>query len=68
MIVRAVGTEGRHTIEVSDGEVLLLANSLNEACNGIESWEFSTRLGGPRDAALALLEQLHGILASPSDP
>ncbi len=65
MIVHAGGTEGYHIIEVSDDELLLLSNALNEVCNGIEPWEFSTRLGGPRDAAIALFKQLHKVLNSP---
>lgn len=64
MILRDGTSDGRLVLEFTEDEVLLLANALNEVCNGIDSWEFSTRLGGPREAALALLEQLHEIQPS----
>ena len=41
--------DGDFLLFVTRGEFSLLSNALNEVCNGIEVWEFSTRLGSSRD-------------------
>jgi hypothetical protein len=47
-------------------DLVLLANALNEVCNGIDSWEFSTRTGSSREVALGLLQQLRTALEDSS--
>lgn len=54
---------GDFTMEVSREELQLLNNAVNEVCNGIESWEFSTRLGSKREAALVLLSEMGRMLS-----
>lgn len=51
------------TIQVSREELRLLNNAVNEVCNGIDSWEFSTRLGSKREEALALLSEIGRALS-----
>lgn len=49
-------------LEMSEDECYLLINALNEVCNGIEVWEFETRLGAtPEEAAkiLAIMGSLY---------
>lgn len=57
--------EGAEGIRVSmtRRELLLLANSVNEALEAVEDWEFSTRLGVPQDDARALLTELNRVIA-----
>ncbi|NNN21002.1 MAG: hypothetical protein HKL80_03255 [Acidimicrobiales bacterium] len=50
-------------IRLSRDEVLLLNNALNEVCNAIEVWEFSTRLGSKREEALEMLNEIGRALA-----
>jgi hypothetical protein len=45
-------------IEVSDLELIVVTNALNEVLNGIDLFEFSTRIGAERDQAVALLRQV----------
>jgi hypothetical protein len=49
------------TLKLSQDELLLLNNALNEVCNGvhIDDAEFSTRLGASRNDARRLLERIH---------
>lgn len=46
----------RYALELDRNALLVLHNAVNEVCNGIESWEFSTRVGGPRELAEELRE------------
>ena len=39
-------------------ELLALTNALNEVCNGLELWEFETRVGCTRAEAAKLLRSL----------
>jgi hypothetical protein len=39
-------------------ELLALTNALNEVCNGLELWEFETRMGCTRAEAAKLLRSL----------
>jgi hypothetical protein len=45
-------------IALSLDEMRLLCNALNEVCNGIEIYEFETRLGATRADAEALMSEL----------
>jgi hypothetical protein len=56
-------SSGGFAIQLDRDELLLLSNALNEACNAIESWEFSTRLGSSREAALAMLTEIERVLS-----
>jgi len=47
-------------IKITKDEALILAQALNEICNGpeaIEEWEFHTRIGATREEAENLLER-----------
>ena len=50
------------TVELSKDELALFANALNEVCNGIELWEFDTRLGMPMEDAKNVLKTLSLII------
>jgi len=43
-------------------ELVTFNNALNEVCNGMDVWEFSTRMGSQRDRAIELLTQLKRAL------
>lgn len=45
-------------IELSDRELILINNALNEVCNGIDVPEFETRLGGTTEEASRLLREI----------
>ena len=51
-------------VVLGEDELGLLANALNEVCNGveIEDFEFATRLGVERPEARALLRQVGAAL------
>ena len=50
------------TMRLSEGEVYILKNALNEVCNGIDVPEFQTRMGVERDEVEALLGQMSSFL------
>lgn len=43
-------------------ELLTLHQSLNEVCNGIDLFEFQTRLGVTREEALLLMDALDQVM------
>jgi hypothetical protein len=52
-------------VELVKHEITILANAINEVCNGpdaIEEWEFHTRMGATRQEAEALLDALHELV------
>jgi hypothetical protein len=53
---------GSASISLTEAELILLSNSLNEVLNGIEITEFQTRLGVSREAARDLLNQIGSLL------
>jgi len=63
MLLKSSGG-GRFLLDVSEAELLLLNNALNEVCNGVhlDEAEFSTRLGVSRDEARRLLRLLNAAL------
>jgi hypothetical protein len=63
MLLKSSGS-GRFLLDVSEAELLLLNNALNEICNGVhlDEAEFSTRLGVPRDEARRLLRLVSAAL------
>ncbi len=52
-----IGTK-RSQIELSLEEILILTNSLNEVCNGIDLFEFATRMGADRECMRLVLAEL----------
>ena len=46
------------TVSISEDELSAIANCLNEACNGIDLFEFSTRVGAEKEQVM----DLHRIL------
>ena len=51
-----IGTN-RSQIELGLEEILILNNSLNEVCNGIDLFEFATRMGVDRERVRLLLAE-----------
>jgi hypothetical protein len=49
------------TVCLSNEELLIINSALNEICNGIEVFEFETRIGASRQRVLALFMQV-GVL------
>ena len=49
------------TVEVDQEECRIIAQALNEVCNGIDLPEFSTRLGAEREDVLRLLGEFHAV-------
>lgn len=54
-----------YTVELSEAELMLLNNALNEVCNGIEVAEFHSRLGATENEAQALLKRINSLLPAP---
>lgn len=52
----------RITLELSVDEAILINNALNEVCNGIDVWEFETRLGSSIEEAARLLKEISRVL------
>ena len=51
----------RIILELSQDELGVLGNALNEVCNGIEIWEFDTPMGIKIENAKIILESLNSI-------
>jgi hypothetical protein len=49
-------------LRVTQDELILLNNALNEIVNGLDIEEFATRVGASRDEAEALRAQIHALL------
>ena len=51
------------TISLSLDEIVILNNSLNEVCNGVEfeDGEFQTRIGYPRQRVRELLRKMNSL-------
>ncbi|HEY8695181.1 MAG TPA: hypothetical protein VIR57_20825 [Chloroflexota bacterium] len=49
------------TVELSQQELVIIVNALNEVCNGFEITEFSTRIGADRQAAERLLAAVRDV-------
>lgn len=49
-------------ISISREELLIFNAALNEVCNGLEVFEFETRIGAERRHALALLKEMGSLL------
>jgi hypothetical protein len=57
-------TEGAADVRLSNDELIMLNNALNEVCNGVHiaDTEFQTRLGSDRGALRALLAQISEMI------
>lgn len=53
-------------LRVTDDELVLLNNALNEIVNGLDIDEFATRVGSSRGEAETLRAQIHELLRSPA--
>ncbi|WP_027582065.1 hypothetical protein [Bradyrhizobium sp. Ai1a-2] len=51
-------------VRVSIEELLIVNAVLNETCNGIEIFEFETRVGASRQRVVSLLREVQALLKS----
>ena len=56
--------EGNADLRLTNDELVMLNNALNEVCNGVRiaETEFQTRLGWDRAALRELLDQINSVL------
>jgi hypothetical protein len=54
----------RITVAMSPEEVAVLSNTINEALEAVEVWEFQIRTGVTRERAIEIQTQLRELLAS----
>jgi len=61
-----ISRDGTAVLDLSEMELVLINNALNEVCNGvhIDDFEFSTRLGGSREEVRGLLGRVSSVLES----
>ncbi len=52
------------TVRLTESDLVILANAINETQNAIEAWEFPIRVGGDLAEAEALRQRLSSLLAS----
>ena len=60
--------EDRSQIEIDREELLIVNAALNEVCNGIEVFEFETRIGANRWRVADLLRQIGSLLDKMESP
>jgi hypothetical protein len=53
---------GNVELRVTQDELVILNNALNEVCHGFEVDEFETRIGSSREQAAALLKAIGHLL------
>ena len=56
--------EGEVVVAMSRDELAVLANSIGEALEAVEGWEFDARLGVGREDARDLRDQIDDVLRS----
>lgn len=54
-------TRDRALVELTNDELGILGNALNEVCHGIDLAEFSTRIGANKREVLRLLHELSDV-------
>lgn len=65
--MEVIDTTGAQShIGISRDELLIVNAALNEVCNGIEVFEFETRIGADRERVAALLKEV-GLLLDKMD-
>ncbi|MBV9122212.1 MAG: hypothetical protein JO112_02485 [Planctomycetes bacterium] len=50
-------------VRLTQHELVILNNALNEVCNGIEVPEFSIRMGAELQTVVEVLRQINGLIA-----
>ena len=64
-----IENDGKVQIRVTEAELLIINNALNEIYHGIDISEFETRIGSSVEQAKALLKSIGSILDSlPNKP
>jgi len=58
----------RSQVELGWDELLIVNAALNEVCNGIEVFEFETRIGADRARVAALLKEVGALLDKMDSP
>lgn len=58
----------RSQVELGWDELLIVNAALNEVCNGIEVFEFETRIGADRARVAALLKEVGALLDKMGSP
>lgn len=61
-------TAERSRIGLTRDELLIVNAALNEVCNGIEVFEFETRIGADRERVAALLKEIGSLLDKMDSP
>ena len=51
-------------VELSLEELLILNSALNEVCNGLDQFDFDTRMGASHDDVNALLSRVNFVIDS----
>ncbi|SCA58806.1 hypothetical protein AB751O23_AP_00160 [Chlamydiales bacterium SCGC AB-751-O23] len=51
-------------VSLSVDELIIINNSLNEVCNGLDIWEFETRMGFSKEEVSKLLEKVNALVDS----
>ncbi len=54
--------KGEATVRLTEAQLVIVNNALNEVCNGIDVEEFSTRLGAEVTKVRGLLKEVNGVL------
>jgi hypothetical protein len=54
---------GSASVSITEAELVLLNNALNEALHGLEMSEFDTRVGGSRETVRELQHQIYLLLS-----
>lgn len=57
-------SDGGLEFSCSVEEAFILKCALNEVCNGLDSFEFQTRMGAERSEVVSMLEYLHTLLVN----
>ena len=55
-------TKSSATLKLSRQELVIFNNAMNEICNGIDVFEFDTRIGATKDEVRLLLAQVHDLI------
>ncbi|MGY2292800.1 hypothetical protein ACW9H6_23925 [Pseudomonas sp. SDO528_S397] len=61
--MEVIGSEtNKASINITRAELLVINAALNEVCNGIEVFEFETRIGVDKTCALGILGEVGRLL------
>jgi len=62
MSIKNVFINGKQYINLNEEEILILNAALNEVCNGIDLFEFETRIGASHENATKLSKKLLSLI------